>query len=76
VGQLRAAIARAHPRASSALSITECLAVLKHEVPDIQLRQIHDVLTQLERVAYASAHGTDVAVLAERARALARQLAP
>jgi hypothetical protein len=75
-GWLRIAIARAHPRASPALSTAECLAILEHEVPDIPLRQVADVLTQLERVAFASAHGADVAVLAERARALARELAP
>ena len=66
----------AHPRASTALSTPECLGVLEHELPDIPLRQLTDVLTQLERVAFASAHGADVAVLAERARALARELAP
>jgi hypothetical protein len=75
-GRLRVAIASAHPRASPGLSTAECLAVLEHELPDIPLRQVTDVLTQLERVAFASAHGTDVAVLAERARALARELAP
>ena len=75
-GRLRVAIARAHPRASPALSTVECLAILEHELSDIPLRQVADVLTQLERVAFASAHGADVAVLAERARALARELAP
>jgi hypothetical protein len=75
-GGLRVAIARAHPRASPALSTAECLAILERELPDIPLRQITDVLTQLERVAFASAHGADVAVLAERARALVRELAP
>lgn len=75
-GRLRLAIARTHPRASLALSTAECLAILGHELPDIPLRQVADVLTQLERVAFASAHGADVAVLAERARALAGELAP
>lgn len=75
-GRLRVAIARGHPRASQALSTAECLAVLAHELPDIPLRQVADVLTQLERVSFALAHGTDVGVLAERARALARELAP
>jgi hypothetical protein len=74
--QLRAAIARRHRRASPGLSTIECLAILEHELSDIPLRQLTDVLTQLERVAFASAHGADVAVLAERARALARELAP
>ena len=76
VGRLRVAIARAHPRASPALSTAECLAILEHELPDIPRRQVADVLTQLERVAFASDYGADVAVLAERARALARELAP
>lgn len=76
IGQLRAAIARAHPKAATALSTTECLAVLGTELPDIPLRQVADVLTQLERVAFASAHGADVAALAGRARALAQELAP
>jgi len=74
--RLRAAIARAHPRASVALGTAECLAILAHELPDIPLRQVTDVLTQLERVAFASGHGADAGVLAERARALARELAP
>lgn len=74
--QIRSAIAATHPRASTARSTTECLAVLEHELPDIPFRQVADVLTQLERVAFASAHGIDIAVLAERARALARELAP
>jgi hypothetical protein len=76
VGQLRTAIARAHPRATTALGTAECLAVLEHELSDIPLRQVADVLTQLERVAFASAHGADVAALAKRARALAQELAP
>jgi len=75
-GRLRIAIAQAHAAASPALSTAECLAILERTVPDIPLRQITEVLTQLERVAFASAHGADVAVLAERARALARELAP
>jgi hypothetical protein len=76
MGRLRVAIARKHPRASLALSTAECLAILEHELPDIPRRQVADVLTQLERVAFASAHGADVAVLAQRAGALARELAP
>jgi hypothetical protein len=75
-GQLRVAIARGHPRASQALSTAECLAVLADELPDIPLRQVTDVLTQLERVAFASAHGADVALLADRARALVQELVP
>ena len=76
MGRLRAAIATAHPRGSIALSTSECLAVLEGELSDIPFRQVADVLTQLERVAFASSHGVDIAVLAERARALAGELAP
>ncbi len=46
------------------------------QIPDIPLRQLTEVLTQLERVGFASAQGAEAAVLAERARALARELAP
>jgi hypothetical protein len=74
--RLRIAIARAHPRASLALSTPECLAILGDELPDIPLRQVTDVLTQLERVAFASGQGADTAALAERARALAAEMAP
>jgi hypothetical protein len=74
--RLRTAIARKYPRASPALSTTECLVILDSELPDIPLRQVADVLMQLERVAFASAHGADVAVLAERARRLSAELAP
>ena len=76
LGRLRVAIATAYPQASSALSTTECLAVLEGELSDIPFRQVADVLTQLERVAFASSHGVDIAVLAERARALAAELTP
>jgi hypothetical protein len=72
--RLRAAVARAYPRASVALSTTECLAILEREMPDIPFRQLVDVLTQLERVAFGPAQGAEVAALAERARALAGEL--
>ena len=73
--RLRAAIARVEPTAPTALSTAECLAVLEHRVARAPLGQVAEVLQQLDRVAFASAHGSDVAVLAERARALARELA-
>jgi hypothetical protein len=74
--RLRAVIARAHPRASLALSTTECLAVLEREMPDIPYRQLADVLTQLERASFGAAQGGEVAALVERARALAAEVAP
>jgi len=40
----------------------------------VPLGQLAEVLQQLDRVAFASAHGSDIAALAERARALAREL--
>jgi hypothetical protein len=40
------------------------------------VRELRDLLEQLDRVAFASAHGTDVAALAAMARRLARELAP
>jgi hypothetical protein len=72
----RAAIARAIPGASPAQSTAECLAAIERARPDAPLRELRVVLEQLDRVAFASAHGTDVAALAERVRALTRQLAP
>jgi len=74
--RLRAAIARAEPMALMALSTAECLAVLEHRIARASLGPVAEVLQQLDRVAFASAHGSDVAALAERARALARELAP
>ena len=73
-GDLRAALAHAHPRAALALSTVECLMVLEGKLPRATLGELTDVLAQLDRVAFASAHGSDVAVLADRARALARTL--
>src|SRR5207245_713515 len=39
-------------------------------------RDLRDVLTALDQVAFATAHGADVGALAQRARALAAKLAP
>jgi len=75
-GRLRAAIARAEPEAATALSTAECLVVLERRMPGAPLRRVADVLEQLDRVAFASAHGSDVTELAARARALVRELAP
>src|SRR6266566_1546530 len=75
-GRLRAAIARAEPAASAALSTPECLAILERRKPRAPLRQLAQVLEQLDRVAFASAHGSDVTALAAQARALERELVP
>lgn len=72
--ELRAAIARAYPPASPALSTAECLAVLADEVPADRLRPLAELLPQLDRVAFAPApaSGPEVATLARQARALAQ----
>lgn len=72
--RLRAALAHAVPGAHEALSTSECLAAVER-LPDAPLRDLADVLTQLDQVAFASAHGTDVAALAARARSLVGELA-
>jgi hypothetical protein len=74
--RLRAALAQAVPAAHPALSTAECLAVLEHARPTAPLREIRDVLEQLERAAFAPAQGGDVIALATMARRLARDLAP
>ena len=72
--RLRSALAQAIPDAHEALSTTECLAVVERARPDAPLRDLRDLLHALDQVAFASAHGVDVAPLAARARALAREL--
>jgi hypothetical protein len=73
---LRAAIARMVPAAHEALSTPECLAVVEQARPGAPVRELRDLLAALDRVAFATAHSADVAPLAERARALAEDLAP
>jgi len=74
IWRLRASLARAVPEAHSALDTAECLAVVERARPDAPLRELRDLLEQLDRVAFASAHGTDVAALSAMARRLAREL--
>ncbi len=76
IWRLRAALARAVPEAHSALDTAECLEVVERARPDAPLRELRDLLEQLDRVAFASAHGTDVAALSAMARRLARELTP
>jgi len=76
IWRLRAALARALPEAHPALDTAECLAVVERARPDAPLRELRDLLEQLDRVAFASAHGTDVAALSAMARRLARELTP
>jgi hypothetical protein len=75
VYHLRLAVARAIPDAAPSLSTAECLAVVERARPAAPLRELREVLEQLDRVAFASAHGTDVAALAQTARRLSRELA-
>ncbi|MFN2570152.1 MAG: hypothetical protein ABR537_00875, partial [Gemmatimonadales bacterium] len=71
--RLRSALAHAIPDAHEALSTQECLAVVERARPHAPLRELRDLLQALDQVAFASAHGVDVAPLAARARALARE---
>ena len=74
--RLRATLARAVPAAHAALDTHECLGVVERARSGARLGELRDVLEQLDRVAFASAEGTDVAALAARARRLAQELAP
>ena len=74
--RLRAAVAVAVPEAHEALSTVECLAAVGRLRADAPLRELRDVLGGLDHVAFASAHGVDLAALGERARALAAEFAP
>jgi hypothetical protein len=76
IWRLRAELARVVPEAHPALATDECLLVVERARPDAPLRELRDLLEQLDRVAFASAHGTDVAALSAMARRLARDLAP
>jgi len=76
VQRLRHALARAIPAAHVALSTTEVLAAVERARPDAPLRDLRDLLHALDQVAFATAHGVDVAPLAARARTLARELRP
>lgn len=72
--RLRRALAHAIPDAHEALSTAECLVVVEHARPDAPLRDLRELLLGLDQVAFATAHGLEVAPLAARARALAREL--
>ncbi len=70
---LRRAVARAIPDAHEALSTAECLAAVERARPNAPLRDLRELLQALDQVAFATAHGVEVAPLAARARALARE---
>lgn len=73
--RLRAALAKAVPAAHPALDTAECLAVVERARPQAPVRELRDLLEQLDRVAFASAHGTDISALALTARRLAKDVA-
>ncbi len=73
--RLRTALARTVPDAHPALDTAECLAVVERARPQAPVRELRELLEQLDRVAFASAHGTDIAALAVTARRLARDVA-
>ncbi|HYL21246.1 MAG TPA: hypothetical protein VEU74_05770 [Gemmatimonadales bacterium] len=73
--RLRTALAKTVPDAHPALDTAECLSVVERARPHAPIRELRDLLEQLDRVAFASAHGTDVAALAVMARRLARDVA-
>ena len=69
-------LARAVPAAHPALDTHECLGVVERARRGAHVAELRDVLEQLDRVAFASAEGSDVVTLAARARRLAKELAP
>jgi hypothetical protein len=72
--RLRRALSHAIPDAHEALSTEECLAAVERARPDAPLRDLRELLLGLDQVAFATAHGVEVAPLAARARALAGEL--
>lgn len=74
--RLRVALARAVPAVHVALGTHECLAALHQARPGAAVRELGELLEQLDRVAYAASDGTDVAALATKARRLAAELTP
>ncbi|HXH63002.1 MAG TPA: hypothetical protein VNG95_02395 [Gemmatimonadales bacterium] len=71
---LRAALARTVAEAPESLPTPEAIAAADGRLPGAQFRDLRDVLTGLDQVAFAAAHGVDVAALATRARTLATAL--
>ena len=69
-GEPKAVAARAAGQLRAALARAEAGA------PGALAHEVEDVLSQLDRVAFAVAQGGEVGALAARAAALARQLAP
>jgi len=72
--RLRRALSHTIPEAHEALSTEECLAAVERARPNAPLRDLRELLLGLDQVAFATAHGVEVAPLAARARALAGEL--
>jgi len=70
---LRNAVALAIPEAHEALSTSEVLIVVERTKPNARVRDLRDLLVALDQIEFATAHGLDVADVAARARALARE---
>ncbi|HEY6808860.1 MAG TPA: hypothetical protein VI160_08725 [Gemmatimonadales bacterium] len=71
---LRAALARTVEEAPESLPTADALAAADGRLPGAAFRDLRDVLVGLDQVAFAAAHGVDVAALATRARSLAATL--
>lgn len=71
---LRQALAHAVPDAAEWLPVREALDAAEGRIPGATFRRVRDTLLTLDQVAYAVAHGADVARLTVDARALAREL--
>ena len=71
---LRRALAHTISDAHEALSTEECLTAVARVRPDAPLRDLRELLLGLDQVAFATTHGVEVAPIAARARALAREL--
>lgn len=73
---LRQALARVVPDALESLPVREALDAAEGKVPGTTFRRLRESLLALDQVAFAVAHGSDVAHVAAEARALARELRP
>lgn len=71
---LRQALARLVPDALESLPVREALDAAEGKIPGATFRRVRESLVALDQVAFAVAHGTDVARVASDARALAREL--
>lgn len=71
---LRQALARVVPDAGESLPVREALEAAEGKMPGTTFRRVRELLLALDQVAYAVAHGTDVARVAADARTLAREL--